>query len=147
MSGIATQENRWESSEVHAVSHAAIIISVLTNVEIETDPSVSYPTLEVFMAKLNNEEPTRRWSEIFLAPLRWMGVRTLDDMCIVSPGSLSVFFNLSPIMIMDLYVHVIDTIIALQSKKIKTWESGKKVQLTGSLVHWTLKISDHDDVD
>ena len=118
-----TGEIQDESSEVHAVSYAAIIISILTDVEIETDPSVSYPTLETFLAKLENEEPARRWSEIFLAPLRWMGVRTLDDMCIVSPKSLSGFFNLSPIMIMDLYVHVIDTIIALQSKKIKTGES------------------------
>jgi len=113
-------EIQSESSEVHAVSHAAIIVSILMDVEIETDPSVSYPTLEAFMTKLENEEPTRRWSETFLARLRWMGVRTLDDMCIVSPKSLSGFFNLSPIMIMDLYVHVIDTIIALQSKKIKT---------------------------
>jgi hypothetical protein len=106
-----------ESSEVHAVSHAAIIVSILMDVEIETDASVSYPTLEAFMAKLENEEPTRRWSETFLAPLRWMGVRTLDDMCIVSPESLSGFFNLSPIMIMDLYVHVVNTITATPVQK------------------------------
>ncbi|KAG2056606.1 hypothetical protein BDR06DRAFT_969977 [Suillus hirtellus] len=63
--------------------------SILTDVEIETDPSIPYPTLEVFMVKLDNEEPGQRWSEIFLPPLRWMGVRTIDDMCIVLPKSLA----------------------------------------------------------
>ncbi|KIK35838.1 hypothetical protein CY34DRAFT_95408 [Suillus luteus UH-Slu-Lm8-n1] len=92
--------------------------SILIDVEIETDPSVSYPTLEAFMMKLEHEEPVRRWSEIFLHPLRMMGVRTLDDMCIVSPESLAGFFNLSPFMIMDFYVHVIDTMAVLQSRKI-----------------------------
>jgi len=91
------------------------ISSILINVEIESDPSVSYPTLEAFMMKLEKEEPVRGWSEIFLHLLRKMGVRTLDDMCIVSPESLAGFFNLSPIMIMDFYVHVIDTLTMLQS--------------------------------
>lgn len=94
-----------------------IASSILTDVEIETDPSISYPTLEVFMAKLDDEEPGRRWSEIFLRPLRWMGVRTIDDMCIVSPESLSGFFNLSPIMVMDFYVHIVDALFALQARK------------------------------
>jgi hypothetical protein len=92
--------------------------SILIDVEIETDLSVSYPTLEAFLTKLENEEPVRRWSEIFLHPLKKMGVRTLDDMCIVSPESLAGFFDLSPIMIMDFYVHVIDTMAVLQSRKI-----------------------------
>jgi hypothetical protein len=96
--------------------------SILTDVEIETDPSISYPTLEVFMAKLDDEEPGRRWSEIFLPPLRWMGVKTIDDMCIVSPKSLSGFFNLSPIMVMDLYVHIVDAVFELQARKITPQE-------------------------
>ncbi|KAG1843506.1 hypothetical protein C8R48DRAFT_667610 [Suillus tomentosus] len=96
--------------------------SILTNVEIEIDPSISYPTLEVFLAKLDNEEPARRWSEIFLPPLRWMGVRTIDDMCIVSPESVSGFFNLSPIMVMDLFVHVVDAVFVLQARKLLTQE-------------------------
>jgi len=68
-----------------------ITSSILIDVEIETDPSISYPTLEAFMTKLGNDEPTRRWSDIFLAPLRWMGVRTIDD----TSGKLEVTFSYS----------------------------------------------------
>lgn len=91
--------------------------SILTDVQLETDLSISYPTLEVFMAKLDEEEPARRWSETFLSPLRWMGVRTIDDMCIVSPESLSGFFNLSPIMVMDFFVHVVDAVSKLHARR------------------------------
>jgi hypothetical protein len=35
-------------------------------------------------------------------------------MCIVSPESLHIFYNLCPLMIMNFYVHVIDTINVLQ---------------------------------
>jgi hypothetical protein len=87
-------------------------------VQLETDPSISYPTLEVFMAKLDEEEPAQRWSETFLSPLIWMGVRTIDDMCIVSPESLSGFFNLSPIMVMDFFVHVVDAVSKLHARRI-----------------------------
>ncbi|KIK36185.1 hypothetical protein CY34DRAFT_94853 [Suillus luteus UH-Slu-Lm8-n1] len=86
---------------------------LLIDVEIETNPSVSYPTLEDFMGQLNSDEPGRRWPELFLTPLKLMGVRMLDDMCIVSPKALHIFYQLPPMMIMDLYVHVIDTINAL----------------------------------
>jgi hypothetical protein len=95
--------------------------SILTDIEIEIDPLISYPTLEAFMVKLDNDEPARQWPALFLTPLKRMGVRTLDDvvdMCIVSPKTLWIFFRLCPMMIMDLYVHVIDTISALQHMKM-----------------------------
>ncbi|KIK40324.1 hypothetical protein CY34DRAFT_107812 [Suillus luteus UH-Slu-Lm8-n1] len=111
--------------------------SILTDVEIETDPSISYPTLEVFMAKLDDEEPGRRWSEIFLRPLRWMGVRTIDDMCIVSPESLSGFFNLSPIMVMDFYVHIVDALFALQARKsLSIYQLNRQAQVSEFSSHW-----------
>jgi hypothetical protein len=99
----------------YALATVALISSILVDVEIESDPSVSYPTLEAFMAKLENDEPGRQWQELFLTPLRLMGVRTLDDICIVSPESIFVLYGLCPVMIMDFYVHVIDTISTLQS--------------------------------
>ncbi|KIK36229.1 hypothetical protein CY34DRAFT_94737 [Suillus luteus UH-Slu-Lm8-n1] len=98
------------------MSVTPITSSILIDFEIETDPSITYPTLEAFMGQLNNDEPARQWPELFLTPLKRMGVRTLDDiidMCIVSPKSLHIFYNLCPMMIMDFYVHVIDTINAL----------------------------------
>ncbi|KAG2754553.1 hypothetical protein P692DRAFT_201861495 [Suillus brevipes Sb2] len=116
--------------------------SILTDVEIETDPSISYPTLEVFMAKLDDEEPGRRWSEIFLPPLRWMGVKTIDDMCIVSPKSLSGFFNLSPIMVMDLYVHIVDAVFELQARKITPQE----LEISLSIYQLDVRLSEHAEV-
>jgi hypothetical protein len=96
------------------MSVTTITSSILIDVEIETDPSIPYPTLEAFMEQLSNDEPARQWPELFLTPLKLMGVKTLDDMCIVSPESLHIFYNLCPLMIMNFYVHVIDTINALQ---------------------------------
>lgn len=39
-----------------------------------------------------------------------MGVKTLDDMCIVSPESLHVLYRLPPILVMDFYTHVVAAI-------------------------------------
>lgn len=87
--------------------------TILVNVELETYPSIQYPTLAEFLDRLDNEEPLRHWRERFFWPLRRLGVRTLDDMAIVSPESIFVFYGLNPIAIMDLYVHVVDTIDGL----------------------------------
>ena len=86
---------------------------ILINVDFITYPFVQYPTLEAFLDRLDIDEPLRHWREVFLLPLQRLGVRTLDDMTIVSPEAIYVFCKLSPIAIMDLYVHVVETIDAL----------------------------------
>ena len=87
--------------------------TILVNVDFITYPFVQYPTLEAFLDHLDIDEPLWHWQEIFFLPLQRLGVRTLDDMEIVSPGVIFVFCRLNPIVIMDLYVHVVDTIDAL----------------------------------
>ena len=86
---------------------------ILVNVDFITYPFVQYPTLEVFLDHLDIDEPLWHWWEIFFLPLQRLGVRTLDDMEIISPGVIFVFCRLNPIAIMDLYIHVVDTIDAL----------------------------------
>jgi len=55
---------------------------------------ISYLLLEDFLAKLDLLlEPHRGWTTKFLTPLRRMGVRTLDDMELVTPEGLYVFFS------------------------------------------------------
>ena len=87
--------------------------TILVNVEVITYPFVQYPALEAFLDRLNIDEPLCHWRETFFLPLQWLGVHTLDDMTIVSPEAIFVFFKLNPIAIMDLYVHVVNTIDAL----------------------------------
>ena len=87
--------------------------TILVNVEFTTYPFIQYPTLEVFLDRLDIDEPLWHWRETFFLPLQRLGVRTLDDMAIISPGFIFVFCKLNPIAIMDLYVHVVDTIDAL----------------------------------
>ena len=87
--------------------------SILVDYEITWPPTLevaSCPTLEDFLAKLDLLEPHRGWTAQFLIPLRRMGVSALDDMDLVTPESLYVFFRLSPIAIMDLFAHVDDMI-------------------------------------
>ncbi|KAG0708277.1 hypothetical protein DFH29DRAFT_870841 [Suillus ampliporus] len=62
------------------MSVTSITSSILIDFEIETDPSIPHPTLEAFMRQLNNDELVQQWPELFLTPLKRMGVRTLDDM-------------------------------------------------------------------
>ena len=85
--------------------------SILVDYEITPSAQVaSYPLLEDFLAKLDLLEPHRGWTAQFLIPLRRMGVSALDDMDLVTPESLYVFFRLPPIAIMDLFAHMHDTI-------------------------------------
>ena len=85
--------------------------SILVDYEITPSAqAASYPLLEDFLEELDLLEPHRGWTEHFLIPLRRMGVSTLDEMDLVTPESLYVFFRLPPIAIMDLFSHVDDTI-------------------------------------
>jgi hypothetical protein len=70
------------------------MVSIMTHLEIETYPSFSYPSLKEFLARLEEEEPRRAWSETFAGPLTSMGVRNIDDIEIVSPESLVIFHEL-----------------------------------------------------
>jgi hypothetical protein len=47
--------------------------SILTNLELETDPNVSYPSIDDFLAKIDKAEPQRGWIEKFLRPLTSLG--------------------------------------------------------------------------
>jgi len=87
--------------------------TILVNVEITTYLFVQYPALEAFLDRLNIDEPGWHWRETFFLPLQWLGVHTLDDMTIISPEAIFVFFELNLIAIMNLYVHVVNTIDAL----------------------------------
>jgi hypothetical protein len=81
--------------------------SILTNLEVETHSNVSYPSIDDFLAKLDKAEPRRGWIEKFLHPLTSLGVRTLDDIEVISPECLTVFHRICPLMVMDFYVHII----------------------------------------
>ena len=87
--------------------------TILVDVEFIAYPFVQYPTLEAFLDRLDIDEPLYHWREIFFLPLQRLGVRTLDDMTIVSPEAIYVFCKLNPFVIMDLYVHVVNAINAL----------------------------------
>lgn len=81
--------------------------TILTNLELETDPHISYPSINDFLAELEKAEPRRGWIEKFLHPLISLGVRTVDDIEIISPECLTVFHRLCPLMVMDFFVHII----------------------------------------
>jgi hypothetical protein len=89
------------------------VTSILVNVDIETYPLIPYPTIQAFLDDLHDREPLQWWPEVFLKPLTTLGVRTLDDIAIVSPESIFVFYKINPIAIMDFYVHVTKTIDVL----------------------------------
>lgn len=94
------------------------LVEVLANVEIETHPGcIQYPSLWDFLKTLDNDAPGYDWLKRFFQPLTRMGVRTLDDMCIVSPESLHVFCGLPPIAVMDFYAHVVDAIEILHCSR------------------------------
>jgi hypothetical protein len=84
------------------------MVSIMTDLEIETYPSFSYPSLKEFLARLEEEGPRRAWSETFAGPLTTMGVRNIDGVEIVSPESLVIFHKLCPLMVMDFFVFIID---------------------------------------
>ena len=90
---------------------------ILSDVEITTYPCLHYPPLSDFLTNLNKNQPGYNWQQWFLQPLTQMGVKILDDMCIVSPKSLHVLYCLPPILVMDFYTHVvaaIDIVHAMQ---------------------------------
>jgi hypothetical protein len=91
----------------HSPQNTNYMPSILTNLELETDPNVSYPPINNFLAKLDKAEPQRGWIEKFLRLLNSLGVRTLDDMEIILPECLTVFHRLCPLMVMDFFVHVV----------------------------------------
>ncbi|KIK75784.1 hypothetical protein PAXRUDRAFT_784525 [Paxillus rubicundulus Ve08.2h10] len=83
---------------------------ILVNIDIKTYPCILYPSLEKFLTSLNTADLNQGWSEQFFKPLKLSGVRSLDDMIIVSPQSLHVFYGLPPITIMDFYAHALESI-------------------------------------
>jgi hypothetical protein len=89
--------------------------SIVTDLEIESYPSFSYPSLKEFLARLDKEEPRRAWSEIFIGPLTSMGVRNIDEIEIVSPESLIILHKLCPLMVMDFFVFIIDHLDAIHA--------------------------------
>ena len=85
--------------------------SILVDFEIETfTPHVLYPSLHDFLAKLDSAEPHRNWLKLFLVPLTRLGVRHLDDIELVSPEYLYILYKLPPIIVMDFFSHIHDTI-------------------------------------
>ncbi|KAG2738152.1 hypothetical protein P692DRAFT_20759488 [Suillus brevipes Sb2] len=89
--------------------------SIITDLEIESYPSFSYPSLKEFLAKLEEEEPRRAWSETFTGPLTSMGVRNIDEIEIVSPESLIILHKLCPLMVMDFFVFIINCLDAIHA--------------------------------
>jgi len=81
--------------------------SILTNLELETDPHISYLSINDFLAKLDKAEPQCGWIEKFLHLLTSLGVRMVDDIEIISPECLTIFHWLCPLMVMDFFVHII----------------------------------------
>jgi hypothetical protein len=82
--------------------------SILIDLELEMNPNISYPSINDFLAELHKAEPRRGWVEKFLRPMTALGVRTLDDLEIVSPECLTVFYRLCPLMVMDFFVYVVN---------------------------------------
>ena len=88
---------------------------ILSDVEITTYPCLSYPALTDFLRDLDANQPGYNWQQWFLGPLRWSGVRTLNDMWIALPESLHVLYGLPPILVMDFYTHVVAAIEMLHA--------------------------------
>jgi hypothetical protein len=93
--------------------------SILTDLKLEIHPYISYPSINEFLADLEKMEPRRGWIRIFDGPMTSMGVRTLDDMEIITPEWLTVFYRLCPVMVMDLYVHIADCFDKLEAGNLK----------------------------
>lgn len=66
-----------------------------------------------FLEMLDHAEPHQRWSKHFLLPLMRMGVDCLDDINLVTPELLHLFFGLPPILIMDFFSRILETIQAI----------------------------------
>lgn len=98
-----------------------VMVSILSGFDdLETQtyhPYIEYPSLESFLESLDNVELNQHWSEHFLTPLTRMGVQSLDDITLVTPESIHVFFKLPPIAIMDLFSHVLKAIHAIHRAK------------------------------
>lgn len=92
--------------------------SIISNVEFETHPCSSYPSIEEFLINLESVEPRRQWVKKFLRPVTAMGVRTLDDIEMVSPDSLTILYKLCPLMVMDFFVHVINSLDEIHARDL-----------------------------
>ena len=91
--------------------HIANTFILLDNFEIQTyHLFIEYLSLKSFLEMLDNVEPNRGWLEHFLTPLTRMGVECLDDISIITPKALHLFFGLPPIAIMDLFCCIFETI-------------------------------------
>ncbi|KIK82397.1 hypothetical protein PAXRUDRAFT_153818 [Paxillus rubicundulus Ve08.2h10] len=119
--------------------------SILADIEIESYPHVTYPSLDDFLLNLETAEPARRWYSTFRRPLMSMGVRSIDDLEIVSPDSLFVFHQLCPLMIMDFYVHILDLLDVLHGN-VSATESQDSSESTAGVVVVEPKASVEKDV-
>ncbi|KAG1846260.1 hypothetical protein F4604DRAFT_1688466 [Suillus subluteus] len=93
--------------------------SILTDLEFEIHPDISYPSIGEILADLEKMEPRRGWIRIFHGPMTSMGVRTLDNMEIITPACLTVFHRLCPVMVMDFYVHIANCFDKLEASNLK----------------------------
>jgi hypothetical protein len=98
--------------------------SILADVELQIHTCICYPSIKEFLTQLGEMEPRRFWVKKFLGPLTSMGVRTLDNMEIVSPESLVVLHRLCPLMVMDFYIHVIKGLDESHSASFLAGEKG-----------------------
>ncbi|KAG6369943.1 hypothetical protein JVT61DRAFT_13330 [Boletus reticuloceps] len=81
--------------------------------KIETHyPYIIYPSTHTFLEVLDQAEPHWHWSKQFRVPLTRMGVKSLDDIDLVTLESLHLFFALPPVLIMDFFSWALETIQA-----------------------------------
>ena len=93
-------------------------MTILVDFEIKTfSPYICYPSLQDFLARLDDAEPHCCWSERFLEPLTRMGVEYLDDIDLVTPECLYIFYRLPPVMIMDLFARILETIQTIHQSR------------------------------
>ena len=100
-------------SSPHPASENTLASESILQVDFEIEiftPHVLYPSLHDFLEKLDSAEPHRGWSKLFLVPLTRLGVRHLDDMELVSPEYLYILYKLPPIIVMDFFSRIHDTI-------------------------------------
>lgn len=73
--------------------------------------------MQDFLQALDCDEPYWHWSKHFHAPLMRMGVNHLDDIHLITPESLYLFFRLPPILIMDLFSRIVQAIQAIHQAR------------------------------
>lgn len=85
-------------------------IGILVDIEIRTYPCMPYPSLEEFLASLEEAEPDYGWTERVLVPLKRSGIHTLEHVEVDTPLLLHTFFGVPAIVVMDLFSYVLETI-------------------------------------